>query len=329
LITRRDVTIGLLLAATPRFAWAQAPAKQHRIAFISMSQGLAKWHEVPIGRAFFSELRRLGYVEGDNLIVEGFSADGHPERLTDVARQAVSCSPDVIVVVEGQVTALKPVISPIAIVAVMGDPLESGLTSSLARRPGDNLTGVSMEPGAEIWGKRLQILKQAIPSASKIGILRASASRDSLALRRLQEAGAALGVSLIEVYPSEATALEIERSFASLAEHRPDAVLIGAGAFGAQSQLIVNLAERHRLPAIYAARIFAEAGGLMTYAPDVADLGRRLADDVHQILNGAKPGDIPIYQATKFQLVINLKTADALGLRLPRSLLSLADEVIE
>src|SRR5262249_10066916 len=148
-------------------------------------------------------------------------------------------------------------------------------------------------------------------------------------LQRLRESAAALGVSLIEMYPSEATAPGIERSFAALAEQRPDAVLIGAGALAAHNQLIVNLAERYRLPAMYGLRGPAEAGGLMAYVPDFAELGRQLADDVRRILDGSKPGDIPIYQATKFELIINLKTANALGLTLPRSLLSLADEVIE
>jgi putative ABC transport system substrate-binding protein len=144
----------------------------------------------------------------------------------------------------------------------------------------------------------------------------------------LKKAGAALGVSLIEMTLRDATAPEIEHSFVALAEQRADAVLVRQG-FAALNQLIVMLAQRYRLPAMYEAPIFAEAGGLMTYAPDVADLGRQLADDVHQILGGTKPGDIPIYQPTKFQLVINLKTANALGLTLPRSLLALADEVIE
>src|SRR5262249_17915904 len=139
---------------------------------------------------------------------------------------------------------------------------------------------------------------------------------------------AALGASLIEISLSENTAPEIEHGFAALAEQRADAVLVNLGLV-ADAQLIVKLAERYRLPAMYPFQIFAEVGGLMTYVADYADLGWRLADDVHQILNGAKPGDIPIYQATRYKLVINLKTANSLGLTLPRSLLTLADEVIE
>jgi putative ABC transport system substrate-binding protein len=215
----------------------------------------------------------------------------------------------------------------------MEDALSTGLVTSLARRPDDNLTGVSTDAGGEIWGKRLQILKEAIPSASRIGFLTTTEVQESPLpneLQFLREAGAALGISLIEIYLSEVTAPEIERSFAALAEQRPDALLIStAQGLGAHHQLIVKLAQRYHLPAMYAFRGFVEVGGLMIYMADIAELGRQLADDVRQIFDGAKPGDIPIYRATKFELIINLKTANALGLTLPRSLLLLADEVIE
>jgi putative ABC transport system substrate-binding protein len=215
----------------------------------------------------------------------------------------------------------------------MEDALSTGLVTSLARRPGDNLTGVSTDAGGEIWGKRLQILKEAIPSASRIAFLTTRAVQESPLpneLQFLREASAALGISLIEIYLSEVTAPEIERGFATLAEQQPDAVLIStAQGIGAHHQLIVKLAERYRLPAMYPFRVFVEAGGLMTYMADIADLGRQLADDVRQIFDGTKPGDIPIYRATRYELVVNLKAANALGLTLPRSLLLLADEVIE
>jgi len=286
--------------------------------------------ENQIWQRFFSELRRSGYVEGNNLVVEVLSAGGHFERHADVARQAVSRSPDVIVAQGNSlVVILRSATAAIPIVAIMVDPLDSGLVASLARRPGDNLTGVSIDAGVEILGKRLEILKQAIPSAARIGIL-GTLLQPPNQLQLLQEAGAALGVSLIETSLSEVTEPEIEHSLAALAERRVDAVLISPeGEFSAHHRLIVELAERHRLPAMYNFRSFVEAGGLMAYAPDLAELGRQMADDVHQILNGAKPGDIPIYQATKFQLIINLKAANALDLTLPRSLLLLADEVIE
>jgi putative ABC transport system substrate-binding protein len=330
LTTRREFAAGLLLAAGPRSAWAQAPAQPRRIVLVFAAGPRATWRENQIWQRFFSELRRLGYVEGGNLVVEVFSAGGHFERHADVARQALSRNPDVIVA-QGDplVVVLRSATSTIPIVAIMVDPLDSGLVASLARRPGDNLTGVSIDAGVEIWGKRLDILKQAVPSASRIGIL-GTQLRPPNQPQLLQEAGKALGISLAEIYLSEVTAPEIERSFATLAEQQPDAVVISPeGEFSAHHRLIVELAERHRLPAMYNFRSFVEAGGLMAYAPDISDLGRQLADDVRQIFDGAEPGDIPIYQATKFELIINLKTANALGLTLPRSLLLLADEVIE
>jgi putative ABC transport system substrate-binding protein len=280
----------------------------------------------------FSELRRLGYVEGNNLGVEEFSAEGHPERYTDVARSAVSRNPDVIVAAgSSMVKAVRSATGTISIVGVMEDPLGTGLVTSLARRPGDNLTGVATDAGGEIWGKRLQILKEAIPSATRIGFLTTRAVQESRLLNELQflrEASVALEISLIEIYLSEVTAPAIERSFAALAERQPDGVLIStAQGIGAHHQLIVKLAQRYRLPAMYPFRVFVEVGGLMTYMADTADLGRHLVDDVYRILEGTKPGDIPIYQATKFALVINLETANALGLTLPHSLLLLADEV--
>ena len=309
--------------------------KQHRIVLVLPApQTAVSWRESRLGQISFSELRRFGYVEGNNLVVEEFSAEGHPERYADVARQAVSRNPDVIVAVGSfMVKAVRSATGTIPIVGVMEDALSTGLVTSLVRRPGDNLTGVSTDAGGEIWGKRLQILKEAIPSASRIGFLTTRAVQESPLpneLQFLRQASAALGISLIETYLSEITGLEIEHGFAALAEQPPDALLIStAQGIGAHHQLIVELAQRHRLPAMYPFRVFVEVGGLMTYTPDVADLGRQLAEDVRGILEGTKPGDIPIYQATKFELVINLKTANALGLTLPRSLLLLADEVIE
>jgi putative ABC transport system substrate-binding protein len=262
-VRRRDFTAALLLGAATRPAWAQALAKQHRIVFVFVARGLANWREGPLGRVFFAKLRHRGYAEGDNLIVEGFSADGHPERYADAAQQAVNRNPDVIVAADDfLVKAVRLATDTIPIVAIMGDPLNTGLVTSLTRRPGDNLTGIS-DAGGEIWGKRLQILREAIPSASRIGLLLPPGLQETP--HYLREAGTALGVSLIEIYLSEVTGPEIKRSFAALAEQQPDAVLISpAQGLGGHNRLIVSLAEAHHLPAMYEAPIFAEAGGLMT-----------------------------------------------------------------
>jgi putative ABC transport system substrate-binding protein len=267
--------------------------------------------------AFFAELRRLGYIEGENLIIERYSAEGHHERYADLAREIVTRHPDVIVTgTNPVVTVVRAATRTIPIVAFMLDPLKAGLVSSLAR-PGGNLTGITLDAGIEIWEKRLQMLKEAVPSTTKAGQV-------------LREAGDRLGISLVWMLPEKGTPAEIERVFAAMEQQRPDAVLVsGEGDLYANRQLIAELAEKNRLPVMCPYRDYVEAGGLMAYAVDLAELLKRMANNVHQILKGAKPGDIPIYQATKFELLINLKTAKALGLALPPALLARAAEIIE
>ena len=211
---------------------------------------------------------------------------------------------------------------------VADDPIQAGLAASLAR-PGGNVTGVRVFVGVEILGKRLQILKEAVASASNVVYL--SVRTDSAAnLQQLQEAGRRLEISATSVPLQESTPSEYRRVFAEISQSRPDALVVASNpALIPYRQLIVELVEKSRLPAIYPWPEYAEAGGLMAYSGDNGELGRRMADDVHEILNGTKPGDIPIYQPTKFQLLINLKAAKAIGLDIPPALLALADEVIE
>ena len=239
-------------------------------------------------------------------------------------------NPDVIVTGTNPVViAFRAATSAIPVVAFMVDPLKAGLVTSLAR-PGGNLTGITLDAGIEIWGKRLQMLKEAIPSTAKAAFLGMRDGWEGSFGQALRDIGSQLGISLISMLPQTGTPSEIERVFAAMAQQRPDAVLVsGEGDLYAHRQLIVELAEKNRLPAMCPYRDYVDAGGLMAYTVDLAELLRRLADDVHQILNGAKPGDIPIYQPTKFELLINLKTARALGLTLSPALLSHADEIIE
>ena len=320
-------------AAWPLAARAQQPATQPRIAMFHPAIPPALLTETGGGsawRAFFGELRRLGYVEGQNLIIERYSAEGHHERYADVAREIVTRNPDLIVTgTNPVVTAFKAATSTIPIVAFMLDPLQSGAGDQPAR-PGGNLTGITLDAGIEIWGKRLEMLKEAIPSTAKAVFLGMRGGWEGSSGQVLRDAGARLGISLVLIFPQEGTPSEIERVFAAMEEQRPDAVLVsGEGDLYANRQLIAELAEKNRLPAMCPYRDYVEAGGLMAYAVDLAELFRRMADDVHKILKGAKPGDIPIYQPTKFELLINLKTAKALGLTLPPALLARADEVIE
>jgi putative tryptophan/tyrosine transport system substrate-binding protein len=335
---RREFITLLSSAATAPLAWplaalAQQPATRPRIAIFHPAIPTTLLTETGGGsvwRAFFGELRRLGYVEGENLIIERYSAEGHHERYADLAREIVTRNPSLIVTGTNPVViAVMAETSTIPVVAFMLDPLKAGLVTSLAR-PGGNLTGITLDAGIEIWGKRLQMLKEAIPSMAKVAFLGMRDGWEGSSGQVLREVGGRLGISLFFMLPQEGTPSEIARVFAAMQHQRPDAVLVsGEGDLYAHRKLIAELAEKNRLPAMCPYRDYVEAGGLIAYAVDLAELLRRMADDVHQILKGAKPGDIPIYQATKFELLINLKTAKTLGLEVPPMLLARADEVIE
>ena len=325
--------LGGAAAAWPLVARPQQPATQRRIAIFHPAIPTTLLTETGGGsawRAFFAELRRLGYVEGENLIIERYSAEGHHERYADLVREIVTRNPDVIVTGTNPVViAFTAATSTIPVVAFMLDPLKAGLVTSLGR-PGGNLTGITLDAGIEIWGKRLEMLKEAIPSTANAAFLGMREGWEGSPSQVLRDAAGRLGISLVFMLPQKGTPSEIERVFAAMEQQRPDAVLVsGEGDLYANRQLIAELAEKYRVPVMCPYRDYVEAGGLMAYAVDLAELLKRMADDVHQILKGAKAGDIPIYQPIKFELLINLKTAKALSLTLPHALLARAAEVIE
>lgn len=316
--------------ALPLAARAQQPAKQHRIALVAGASPVDQFNSVPSFQALFGELRRLGYVEGHNLIVERYSAEGHRERYADIARQVVASTPDVIILPVSQLApAFLQATNTIPIVSAMGsDPVAEGLVTSLAR-PGRNLTGVNSESGVEIWGKRLQLLKETIPAASKVAWLSVQINWQNPLNRQLIESSRRLGLSLVGLDAAGGES-ELQRVFAAASQDRPDAILMsGAGELYQSRQLVVQLAEKYRFPALYPYRVLVEAGGLMAYTSDNAEVFRRLANYAVQILNGAKPTEMPVYQAIKYELVINKKAADAIGLTISPSVLAQADEVIE
>jgi putative tryptophan/tyrosine transport system substrate-binding protein len=331
---RRDFTMGVLLAAAARAGRAQEATKQHRIAIVISTGPVARVYDPTSHafQAFWQELHRLGDVEGQNLIVDLYSGEGRPAGFADLARRVVKENPEVIVAVAGPITsAISAATDTIPIVA-SGTYTGSGVAPSLAR-PGGNMTGVRVEE-PEIWGKRLQILKEAIPSASKIAYLDIRTFWESAFGRQVREellkASQILEISLTDMVVEESTASEYQRVFREIAPHPPDAIIVSSTSeLFPYRKLIVDLAEKSRLPAMYAFRDYVEAGGLMAYETDLAELFQRMANDVHQILNGAKPGDIPIYQPTKFDFLINVKAAKVLGLTIPPALLGRADEVIE
>jgi ABC-type uncharacterized transport system substrate-binding protein len=327
-VRRRDFNWGLLLAGTAiQPLLAQAPPKQRRIAIVAAAgkpeniseAGSGFWH------AFFLALRHLGHFEGGDLIVERYSAEGHPGRYDDLSREVVSLNPDIILVTGNLLArAFRPWTGATPIVAIMVDPLATGMVKSLAR-PGGYLTGVSSDAGIEIWGKRLQLLKEAVPSIASLAYVGVQLARIGVTRHAIESAAQRLGLSVTGVSVEEPSPEEYRRLSVALVEQAPDGVVVTYG-FGAG---IVQLAAQLRLPAIYTSRFYTDLGGLLAYGSDATETAQQIANDVHQILGGVKPGDIPIYQATKFEFVINLKTANALGLNLPQSLLALADEVIE
>jgi len=329
-VRRRDFVAFLAGAAAAWPARAQPPPQRARIAIVHpvIPAGQLDANAGIFYRHFFAELPRLGYVEGGNLKIERYSAEGYPERYADLAREVAGTKPDLIVAITGALAkALSAASDTIPIIAIDVDPIRSGLIANLAR-PGGKLTGVSIDAGIEIFGKRLQILKEVIPSASRIGFFGARGEWQSAAGQVLRDAAGNLQIGLIDVSVADSTPADLRRVFAELSPARLDAIVVGSFFLGYR-QLIPGLADQARIPAIYPYRDFVEFGGLVAYGPTAADIARQVAEQISQVLHGVEAGAIPFYQPVKFEFVVNLKTAQTLGLTIPPSLLARADEVIE
>jgi putative ABC transport system substrate-binding protein len=333
MIDRRAFIAGAIaFSAAPLAAEAQPAAKVPRIGYLATNQ-LAAFSPHP-HEAFRQGLRDLGYVEGRNVVIEYREGGGKLERLPALAAELVALKVDVVVTGGGTPAALAAKqatgILPIVIIAV-GDPVKSGLVTSLAR-PGGNVTGLSMLGTAELVGKRLELLTQAVPGVTRVAVLRhpgfVSERADKDILKATDAAARALGVRL-QVVEARGPA-DIDKAFADMTRARAGALAVtGSPMFTTERRRLVDLAAKNRLPAVYESREDVDAGGLMSYGPNRADMFRRAATYVDKILKGAKPADLPVEQPTKFELVINLKTAKALGLTIPQSLLGRADEIIQ
>jgi putative tryptophan/tyrosine transport system substrate-binding protein len=247
-----------------------------------------------------------------------------------LAHDVVARQPDVIVVNFNPLVAVfKRATSTIPITGIVADPIRSGLVANLAR-PGGNLTGVSVDAGLEIYGKRLQLLKELIPSTARVAYLGTEVEWDGVGGQELREASRHLLIALTSMQPKPVSPGELRRVFDEVSRTGVDALLVSpSGDFLAHRRLIVELADSSRLPTMYAFRDFVEVGGLVAYGSDAVEMAVRLADQVHHVLTGASPGEIPFHQVTGFELVINRRTANALGLEIPPALLARADEVIE
>ena len=326
----RRAFIGTLaggLLAAPLAVEAQ-PGEVFRIGVLGTSPPTDP-AAVRLWGVFFQRLRELGYVEGQNLIVERRFSEGKAERLPDLAADLVRLKVDVIVAASGPAPlAAQSVTKTIPIVMTnQADPVGSGLVANLAR-PGGNITGLSLL-SVEIVGKQLALLKEAIPRVSRVAVLRNPTNKDhALLLKEVEVAARSLRVQpqTFEARGSE----EFNGAFAAMTRERAGAVLVlGDPMFFVHRTRIPDLAAKHRLPTMFVQREHAEAGGLMAYGANLSGMFRQVATFVDKILRGAKPADLPVEQPTKFELVINLKTAKALGLTIPPSLLQRADQVIE
>ena len=329
-MNRRDTVLALLaLGAAPFAAEAQRAAKVARIGYLSPSLASSPH----LRDAFLQGLRDVGYVEGRNVVIEYRDAEGKLERLPALAAELVALKVDVIFVGGGTRVTLAAMQAtrtiPIVFTGV-GDPVESGLVTSLAR-PGSNVTGLS-SLGPELVGKRLELLKQAVPGVDRVAVLWLPGAlgerTDKDMLTGADVAARALGVRLqfVEARGPD----EFARAFSDMRSARAGALtVLPSNRFLREHRRLVDLAAKNRLPAVYTSREFVDAGGLMSYGANSADLHRRAATYVDKILKGTKPADLPVEQPTKFELVINLKTAKALGITIPQLLLGRADEVIQ
>ena len=326
---RRAVIAGIGgAAAWPVVARAQQAGKVWRIGFLAAGQRPVSFDEAGQYGGFPQGMRELGHVEGKDFIIEWRFAEGRPELYPGLAAELVRAQVDV--VVAGNSTAVRSVqqaSSTIPIViAVSADPVGTGLVASLAH-PGGNITGLATSREVTA-SKQLELLALAVPNLSRVGLL--SSPDDTNSNPVLNSAQAAASTAGLQLVPVEARNLQdIESAFATMAKERAEALMVVSSGFQAQKQRLVDLALRIRLPTIFAQREFVEAGGLMSYGESAREFNRRAAFYVDRIMKGAKPADLPMQQPTRFFLVINRKTADAIGLAIPLQLLVLADEVIQ
>jgi putative tryptophan/tyrosine transport system substrate-binding protein len=327
MIKRRDfiTLLGGAAALWPLPLSAQQPVKVPQIGYLGFGSASAWANRVEAMRV---GLRELGYVEGKNIVIE-FRWAERADQLRELAAELVRMNVDVIFATSStEVEAARQATKTIPIVfATHADPVGVGHVASL-RRPGGNITGLSMVL-TELATKELAMLKEAVPHATRIGVLLTSTLPTYAVLKQaVVGAGEKLGVQL-QIVPVR-TAEDYDGAFEIMARERVGSLLaVASPLITSQRKLLAELALRYRLPAMFGTKDNVVAGGLMSYAPDLADLTRRAATYIDKILKGAKPADMPVDQASKYQLVINLKTAKALGLELPAQLLALADEVIE
>ena len=330
---REFITLVGSAVASPLVARAQQPAKMKRIAMVSGATPVANMvASNSFYHGFFDGLNRRGFVEGKNLIVERYSAEGQPDRFAQLARDVVDTRPDAIFSGESSLgLAFKAATTTIPIVTASSDPVASGLVSNLAR-PGGNITGTANDAGLQIWGKRIGLLKETLSQLSNVRILMQTRDRwESPFGSAIRQAAKAARIAVNAVwFDGRIDEAEYRRVFAAFEQDRPDALMVAEYTIHlVNAATIVELAAKHRLPALYALQGFVEIGGLMTHSADREELGRSIGYQIGQILNGTNPGDIPYNLVSRYELALNLKTAKSLGIEFPATLLGSADLIIE
>ena len=315
--------VAVALVCWPRASHAQGEGKIFRIGFVALvSPNITEqWT-----KAFSEELRKFGYEEGKNLVVESRFANGHRDRLQDLVTEVARAKVDVFLTAgEPALIAAKAYGQNIPIVTVSCDPLEK-LMGSLAR-PGGNATGFTCI-SSDLGGKRLSLLKSVLPKSKRIAVLYSAPDTFDAELQELETQGRQIGMDVVR-YPIRTTE-DFELAFKQMVDSKSDAVYIAASSFANQHRgKLAELCLAHKLPAIYGFREFAHAGGLMAYGAPLQEGFRRAAYQIDKILKGASPADVPVEQPTRFELVLNMKTAKALGIEIPPNLLVQADEVVE
>jgi putative tryptophan/tyrosine transport system substrate-binding protein len=328
-IARRDFMLALAgaAAAWPLAARAQQARKIFRIGYLGVSSSSLEPHYV---EAFRQRLRDLGHIEGESIAIEYRWADGEDDRLPNLAAELVRLNPDIIVTTgtPSTLAAMQATKTIPIIMASSADPVAAGLVANLAR-PKENVTGFTIL-GPELEAKRLELLKQTVPSAARVAILRNPSNPAVVSyFEAIKTASQSLRIA-VDPVAEVRRADEFDDAFSAIVSARPDALAVLADRFLlAHRKRIVEFAAANRLPSMYPYREYVDAGGLISYAPSNVELFRGAAIYVDKILKGAKPTDLPVQEPTKFELVVNLKTAKALGLTIPPTLLFTADEVIE
>jgi len=330
---RQFITLICAAAALPLVARAQQSGKMKRLAMIHPA---TKAEDLSIGgdpnyTIILEEIKRLGYVEGVNLTVDRYSAEGRPERFPEIAHEVAATLPDVIFALSNPVTlALQSETRTIPIVAWTADPIVAGILSNLAR-PGGNVTGVSIIVGSEFAGKYLQLFVEAVGKLSNARELTTQPDWEMPGYKPLREAAERMKIPLrLEPLQTPINEAEYRRAFEAMQRDHADGLLIGPTAENyTHRHLLGRLAQQYRLPAISYFTDTVETGALMSYAFDLKAADRRIAAQIVEILNGGKPAEMPYFQETHWELVINLKAAKELGLEIPAGLIAGADRVIE